>query len=189
MVGAVGAILVASFSQPNLLEKSLIALCAYIITFPANEMLLGNMRRTWRISTYMRVFLETEDALKYIKWETRLNDQRLKAQNEKVESSYSSLLGRNEWLLTTLLNSIVAIIALISLTLYAWEYYEAWIANEQAYFPRGLYFSCFLVLLIFVLNIILYVYNTRQEIALRRLGKVENSFHESWSKIKDSLSH
>ena len=34
-VGAVGAILVASFNQSNFLVRSLVALCAYIITIPA----------------------------------------------------------------------------------------------------------------------------------------------------------
>src|SRR6185295_13097673 len=186
-VGAVGAILVASFNQSNLLVRSFVALCVYIITIPAYEMLLGNMRRTWRISTYMRVFLESDNALAYIKWETRLSEQRARAKHPRAKTSFSSLSGRNEWLLITLLNAIAATIVLFSLALYSWDYYKAWIVSEKAYFPRELYFSCLLIAVFPVLNIGLNIHNYRQEEAVKRGGKVERRFYESWRELKTQL--
>jgi hypothetical protein len=186
MVGAVGAILVASFNQTNFLVRSLIVLCAYIITIPAYNMLLGNMRRTWRIATYMRVFLECKDALKYIKWETRLSQQRDKAENKKAQNSFSSLAGKNEWLLATLLNSIAGIIALASLTIYSLDCYRSHIEKELPYFPRELYFSWSLILFVLALNLFLNIYNYRQEVAVRRRGKIEQNFYNSWLAIKNS---
>lgn len=183
-VGAVGAILVASFNQSNLLVRSLVASCAYIVTIPAYEMLVGNMRRTWRITTYMRVFLEAEEALSYIRWETRMSAQRGKA-DRTAQSSFSSLSGRNEWLLITLLNSIAAIIALVSLGLYAWEYRKAWLVAGKTYFPMELYFSYFLVAVLLVLSIYLNIHNHRQEQDVRRGGKVEKHFYKSWLDIKN----
>jgi len=191
-VGAVGAILVASFNQSNLLVRSLVALCAYVVTIPAYEMLVGNARRTWRISTYMRVFLEADDALSYIRWETRLSDQRAqakaKAKNNKAERSFSSLIGRNELLLISSLNAIAAVIAFCSLALYAWEYRKAWIVSGQAYVPRELYFSYLLLAILFVSAIFLHIHNYQQEQNVRRGGQVENIFYKSWLEIKNPPS-
>jgi|ERR1700752_3588500 uncharacterized membrane protein len=184
-VGAVGAILVASFNQSNFLVRSLVALCAYIVTIPAYEMLIGNMRRTWRITTYMRVFLEADGALDYIRWETRMSAQREKAKDRTAQSSFSSLSGRNEWLLITMLNSIAAIIALFSLGVYAWEYRKAWIVAGKTYFPMELYFSYFLIAVLLILSICLNIHNHRQEQDVRRGGRVERNFYKSWLEIKN----
>lgn len=70
----VSAILAAGISQDNPIAQFFTFLCIYIITFAGYRLLEGNRRRTWRSSTYIQVFLESE--LEYIKWETRLDLQR-----------------------------------------------------------------------------------------------------------------
>lgn len=58
MVAAVTALLAAGFKDIHHLNGLLIITCVYAITSPAYALLRGNRRRIWRISTYLRIFVE-----------------------------------------------------------------------------------------------------------------------------------
>ena len=85
---------------------SLAALAVYAVTIPGYGMLRTNRIRIWRISTYMRVFLEPK--LKFTQWETRLNAQREKV-SEVQPQILSSLAHTIEWLAVSLLNLAAAV--------------------------------------------------------------------------------
>jgi len=94
VIAVSGAILTAGFNQVDPSLRLFIFLCIYSITIPGYRLLQGNRRRIWRISTYIRTFLEPN--FEFIKWESRLDLSRelKKIKNEKQSSS--SLVDENE---------------------------------------------------------------------------------------------
>ncbi|HQU85521.1 MAG TPA: hypothetical protein PKY59_20470 [Pyrinomonadaceae bacterium] len=185
MVTAVSAILVASFNQSDFIARSLIALCAYIITIPSFSLLVGNMRRTWRITTYMRVFLESKDAIEFIRWETRLSKQRANTINKKSLANFSSHIMNYEWLLVTLLNLLAAVVSIGSIV-------NFFIINSQLLdvidyrFPIKVYFLIALILATVILNLFLLFYNSARHKSAVRDGQAEKDFYKSWAEIKAS---
>lgn len=186
VVGAVAVILVAGFGQANLLIRSLVFLCTYVVTVPGYRLLRGNRSRIWRISTYIRVFLEPEPELQHINWESRLDDQRSRAGSETDGLSFSSLVGRNEWFIITLMNTVAALAAIVALSQNAWLSHQKWIASGQAYTPVELITSVVLIVGVLVFNWHRYNRSIHQEKELRRLGPVEKSYYNSWLAIKNN---
>jgi hypothetical protein len=175
VVGAVAAILTTGFSQSDPSVRFLIFLCVYVVTIPGYRLLQGNRRRTWRISTYMRIFLEPE--LEFTKWETRLDNQRKKASTETTRQFFSSLVGTNEWFIISMMNLIAGLTSLF----YGLLQMNITIFNIPIEYERisG-------AVLIIILNVWLLISTSKQEKELRRLGKVEQSYLNSWVELKKS---
>jgi len=174
IVGAVAAILTTGFSQTDPNVRFLIFLCIYIVTIPGYRLLQGNRRRTWRISTYMRVFLEPE--LEFTNLETRLDAQRQKAKNESTRQFLSSLVGTNEWFIVSMMNLIAGLTSL----LHGLFQISVTIQNIPITYIRiGSAVS------IVMLNLWLLLSTSKQEKDLRRLGKVEQDYLMSWNELKN----
>lgn len=105
IVAGSAALLVAAFKQGTE-GPSLVALLGYAVTIPGYGMLCANRKRIWRVSTYMRVFLETE--LVFTQWETRLDAQRAQAPGPKSRTALSTLAAETEWLAVALVNFAAA---------------------------------------------------------------------------------
>jgi len=174
VVGAVAAILTTGVSQEEPVARLLIFLCCYVVTIPGYRLLQGNRRRTWKISTYIRVFLEPN--LEFINWETRLDNQRKKATSESARQAFSSLIGTNEWFIITLLNLMAGGAAIFYAIL---QLNVSFIGLPLAYLQIGL------AITVIALNSWLIASTAQQERELRRLGKVEQSFLKSWIQLRD----
>lgn len=167
MVAGVAALLTARFNASHHLHGLFITFCVYVVTFPSCQLLCGNRRRIWRISTYLRVFLEPELERK---WETRLHEQSLIARRRHNDRSrLSSNVMRNEWLIVIILNWLaVAVIAVRSLRL-----------DGPSFWPDG-----GVVILMRFIDVDLSCYTWRQEISLERDGKVQRELAISWRRIR-----
>jgi len=173
VVGAAGVILTAGLNQSDPIPRSLIFLCVYIVTIPGYRLLQGNRRRIWRISTYIRTFLEPN--LEFVKWETRLDSSRKKPTSENVRQGLSSLIGMNEWFIVTMINLIAGAATTFSLMGLS---SDNPISRWRIIFIAG----------VILINVWLIFITARQEKDLRRLGKVEQGFLNSWSELRDKES-
>jgi len=173
VVGAAGVILTAGLNQSDPIPRSLIFLCVYIVTIPGYRLLQGNRRRIWRISTYIRTFLEPN--LEFVKWETRLDSSRKKPTSENVRQGLSSLIGMNEWFIVTMINLIAGAATTFSLMGLS---EDNPISRWRIIFIAG----------VILINVWLIFITARQEKDLRRLGKVEQGFLNSWSELRDKES-
>lgn len=172
VVAVSASILAAGFNQVDPSLKLFVFLCVYSITIPGYRLLQGNRRRIWRISTYIRTFLEPN--FEFIQWETRLEkSRRLKTTSQR--QSLSSLVGTNEWFIITILDIIAGLGAVIALI-------QLYSASQNQWCTAG-------IVAIVLLNI-LWVFNTlNQETKLRRLGTVEQNFLDSWQILAESDLH
>jgi hypothetical protein len=177
VVGAVAAILTTGFTQTDASIRLLIFLCIYVVTLPGYRLLKGNRRRVWRISTYMRVFLEPE--LKFMRWETRLDQQRRKILDEAERQFFSSLVGTNEWIIVSMLNLIAGLMSIF------YGLFQANIAILNIPID-GVRMGGTILLILF--NIWLALSMSKQEKDLRRLGKIEQSYLQSWVELKNTSS-
>jgi hypothetical protein len=169
VVAVSGGILTAGFNQVDPSLKVFIFLCIYSITVPGYRLLQGNRRRIWRISSYIRTFLEPH--FEFIQWETRLDkSRRLKPTSRQ---DLSSLVGTNEWFIITLLDVIAGLGAVTALIQLYGTSQSQW---------------CIAGIVAIVLSNIFWFFNTlKQETKLRRLGSVEQSFLDSWESLKNPL--
>ncbi|MFN5854382.1 MAG: hypothetical protein ACK456_00545 [Pseudanabaenaceae cyanobacterium] len=169
LIAVSGGILTAGFNQVNPSLKLFVFLCVYSVTIPGYRLLQGNRRRIWRISTYIRTFLEPN--FEFIQWETRLEkSRRLKTTSQR--QSLSSLVGTNEWFIITLLDMIAGLGAIIALI-------QIYSASQNQW--------CIVGIVAIVLLNILWLFNTlNQEAKLRRLGTVEQNFLDSWQVLAES---
>jgi hypothetical protein len=169
VVAVSGGILTAGFNQVDPSLKVFIFLCIYSITVPGYRLLQGNRRRIWRISSYIRTFLEPN--FEFIQWETRLDkSRRLKPTSRQ---DLSSLVGTNEWFIITLLDVIAGLGAVTALIQLYGTSQNQW---------------CIAGIVAIVLSNIFWFFNTlKQETKLRRLGSVEQSFLDSWESLKNPL--
>jgi hypothetical protein len=141
-------------------------LLVYALTIPGYRMLCVNRRRIWRISTYMRVFLEKK--LTFTQWETRLDAQRRHTLGA-THNRLSSLAHTTEWLVVVVINLATAVCggwAIVDLT-------------------RG--FRCWSITGLSVLilaNFGLVVWMGASELKLRRLGKIESSYLAAWRELE-----
>jgi hypothetical protein len=177
IVGASGVVLTAAINQSDLFLRALIFMSVHIFTIPGYRLLRGNRIRIWRISTYMRVFLEPH--LDFIKWETRLDvsrKYRLSNQSQSSNqrrSSLSSLVGNNEWFIVTLINTTAGIAAISSLII---------LSKNNA----SNYWSSFFFVLFYLVVYLIHTCNTvREWKELERLGKVEKTFLSNWEQVRD----
>jgi len=164
VVAGVAAIITASFSRNDFLERYIILLCVYLITFPGNLLLIGNRIRIWRIATYMRVFLEPE--LDYIKWESRLHKQAEIHQKDFIISSY---VIDNEFLIITVLNCFTGFLSLFAV------YQLTYSFNIKIV----------LTLIIISTNLLISIYTKKKKQALKRYGEIEKNFYRSWEEIRE----
>lgn len=168
IIAAAAALLAAAFSRGG--EKpSLIALLVYAVTIPGYRMLYVNRKRIWRISTYMRVFLESR--LQYTQWETRLSEQREKASPDR-RNDFSTFALKTEWLTVSLINFVAALCA-------------AWAMLDYEGVARLILPILGLPTLICG-NVCLWKWTHDSKVELERLGKVEKGFLESWEALKKS---
>jgi|GEM_PF-2916040 hypothetical protein len=169
LVAVSGSILTTGFNQVDPSLKLFVFLCVYSITIPGYRLLQGNRRRIWRISTYIRTFLEPN--FEFIQWETRLEkSRRLKTTSQR--QSLSSLVGTNEWFIITLLDTIAGIGSVIALI-------QLYSSSQNLW--------CIAGIVAVVLFNFLWVCNTlNQETKLRRLGTVEQNFLGSWQILAES---
>jgi hypothetical protein len=173
MVAAV-AVLITTGIKTNgcWLESLLIILCVYVVTIPAYAIMKGNRRRIWRISTYLRVFIEPN---LFAKWETRLDIQRDKEKNDKKkQTALSSLVSFNEYRIVILMNWSAALFAIIETMIR-----ES--MNHQVYYG--------IPILVILFNLIFTIWAYIEEKKLKRLGKVEKNFIKSWESVKHSTSN
>lgn len=180
IIGAVAAIFnVGLFKGSGLSDQILIFLTVYVITISGFELLKGNRKRTWRISTYMRVYLEPR--IPDVKWETRMHMTR-KEQSAGQYGSSSTRVCYNEWLIITLLNWITG--AAICAGLIQIENSFTIIG----YAPDLTLFKTVCIIVIVLLNVLLYFTSSASEVALRRLGSVEQTNLTAWCSIRYSDS-
>ena len=64
VVAATAVLLTADVAQADALTKTGIFLTVYVVTIPSYRMLQGNRKHIWRISTYIRAFLEPHTVYK-----------------------------------------------------------------------------------------------------------------------------
>lgn len=173
IVTATGIILTIGFNQGNP-ERPWIFLCVYVFLIPAYNILYGNRRHVWRISTYLRVFVEPN--LAEVKWETRL-DQLRKITKEIKYPKLSSGISFNEYRLVSGLSLIIFLALLVNYILivpynkiYLWDY-------------RNIY-SLLPVIIGFILFLWFYFKGNKITNDLQRNGLVEQLFYESWLRIK-----
>jgi|LakMenE18May11ns_1017448.scaffolds.fasta_scaffold9893922_3 hypothetical protein len=115
IIGAVALILTTGVGQAKPSARVMAFLCSYVVTYPGYRLLQGNRRRIWRISTYIRTFLEPN--LGFVKWETRLSKQREISTDPSRAQQFSTLISQNELFIITLLNSVAGTAAII----YIWK--------------------------------------------------------------------
>lgn len=173
VVGASAAILVAGFNQSDLLLRCFIFLCVFVVTYPGYQLLYSSRRRIWRISTYLRVFVEPE--LEHIKWETRLHLQREHALDKTEDGVVSSAMLRHEWFIMTAMNSIALVAVIVGLALY----YRASPRTQTQ-----IAVAICLITAALIVYLCIYISTSRQENDLRRSGKIEKNFYNSWEKVK-----
>jgi hypothetical protein len=168
MVAAVALILTHAFSAGSWWYKLMTVLCVYIVTIPAYRLLVGNRRRIWRISTYLRVIIEPRIIAK---WESRLKWQR---DNEKepaaAESDYSSHVIDNEWFIVNLVNWSAAVAAIIVTV------------NKD---NRDLRVSVGIAVALAIFNVWLAWKTLKLRTSHGRGKNVEEGFAESWRNIRD----
>jgi Na+/melibiose symporter-like transporter len=113
---ATAAILSAAFSQQNETFRFFILLSVYVVTIPCYRLIHSNRRRTWRISTYLIVFLEPE-LDQSVSWETNLLPQTNETirLNKSTKKLPSSLIHRNEWIIVCGMNLIATLLACYSI--------------------------------------------------------------------------
>ena len=165
IIGAVALILTTGVGQTKPSARVMAFLCSYVVTYPGYRLLQGNRRRIWRISTYIRTFLEPN--LGFVKWETRLSKQREISTEPRRAQEFSTLISQSEWFIITLLNIVAGTAAII----YIWK------------LEYGLKAKIVSGLAIVGLNWYLWIKTSRQEKALRRLGDIEKEFIKSWELI------
>lgn len=191
VTAAATAILAAGVSQSDPNTQFFTFLCVYIVTWSGYRLIEVGRRRTWRISTYIQVFIESE--LEYVKWETRLDQQRFLAEkmsffdpatrqmsdmdlsHEHVKSVssaqgqiFSSLVSTNEAIIIISLNWI------------------AWIAASGSFVFLGSHNSLTEVIVVLVTligNIYITLRIKDKEKKLRRFDKVERGQLKSWKKL------
>lgn len=166
VVGATAVILTTGFSQNDPFVRIFIFLCVYVVTIPAYRLTIGNRRRTWRISTYMRTFLESQ--LEHVKWETRLE-----MQNKAHQRGWSpsSLISINEWFIFSMLNGVATLASI----------FVGLLQINASFLIR----SIGLVVLIGS-NAYFLIRASNQEKSLRRGGKVEMSSYQSWIEVRET---
>jgi len=165
IIGAVALILTTGVGQAKPSARVMAFLCSYVVTYPGYRLLQGNRRRIWRISTYIRTFLEPN--LGFVKWETRLSKQREISTEPHRAQEFSTLISQNEWFIITLLNIVAGTAAIIYIL--KLEY--------------SLEIKIVSILALVGLNLYLLIKTSRQEKALRRLGDIEKEFIKSWELI------
>ncbi len=168
IVGAVAALLTAGFKETDPTSRLFVFLCVYVVTIPGYRLLQGNRRRIWRISTYIRVFLEPQ--LEFIKWRTRLDRQRRQAKGENAKQGLSSLVGTNEWFIISMMNILAAIAAVFGGLLQ--------IGISDLIRVGG-------AVIITAFNLWLLYSTSHQEKDLRRMGRIESDYYKSWTDIRD----
>lgn len=168
VVAASVAILTAGFKEAQLLTRLCIFVSVYAVTFSAYRLLCGNRVRIWRISTYMRKFLEPE--LKYLNWETRVSVQREKVVEQRAKDTLSSLIGKNEWVIIFLLNSSALISAVIS-------YFTSHKADSTPV-EIGI-----LVIMLLLFGWLVF-YTSAQGKSLKRGGVTEQNFQRYWFEVE-----
>ncbi len=167
LVGAAALILTAGFGQPKPTSRLLMFLCIFAVTIPVQRFLEGNRRRVWRISTYMRVFLE--GGLQHVHWETRLAAQHVKAQERKEAKKLSSWISTNEAHVILTLEGIAVLAALSTLS-----------ARQETDLSLNVLGGA-AVFLLFVARLWMV---TRVEQALGRGGEVESLYLKSWKELQ-----
>jgi hypothetical protein len=167
VVGAVALLLTTAFKEANPTIRLFVFLCTYVVTIPAYRLLQGNRRRTWRISTYIQVFIEPQ--LEQVKWESRLQKQGQQEASKSVRQRFSSLAGRNEWLIISVFNALAGVAAI----------FNGLLLIEIT--PPVRLGGAFIIA---ILNVWLAVSTSGQEKDLRRGEKIEKGHLDSWLKIK-----
>lgn len=170
VAAATAAILTTGFANIDKLDPDTIAFifaAVYIVTIPSYRLLQGNRRNIWRISTYLRVFLEPQ--LDYAKWETHVSIQR-HLHGKRRSWWFSSLVTTNEWFIIFLMNSAAAM-AIIFLGL-----------GRMQISPTAQIVG---IATVIMGNLFLSVITWIQEKNLRRGGKVEDNFYQSWVQVRD----
>ena len=174
VIAAAAAILTTGFTQIKENDShisALIFLCVYIITFPGYRLLLGNRRHIWRLSTYIRVFLE-EPYLTHLTWETRVANQRKLSQSKKG-NILSSLITTNEWFTISVLNSVGVVAAIILL------------ASDKCICLLYKISGIFIITIFFFFHLVL---TWKQANLLKRGGKVEDDLYQSWMRVRETMS-
>jgi uncharacterized damage-inducible protein DinB len=167
VAGAVAALLTTGVKEADSLTRVCIFLCVYVVTIPGYRLLQGNRLRIWRISTYLRTFVEPK--LDFVKWETRLDIQRRQKADGGKRGGFSTLASANEWTIISSVNTLAALGAILSLQQKVDMAPNVKIGGIAA---------------IVVAHLVIVVWTSLQERKLRRLGDVEQNFLESWRKIR-----
>jgi hypothetical protein len=168
----IGIVMTAGITQDNSVIRLSIFFIVYAITIPGYRFLRGNRRHIWRVSTYIRVFLEPK--LEEMQWETRLDLQRkLSLENKNHRFTGSSFVNTNEWFIIFLLNTIAALAAIFL---------------GIATMPILLEGKIMGIIIIILGNILLFILTNFQEKNLRRGGKIEENYYLSWLKVKEAQS-
>jgi hypothetical protein len=174
-IAASAAILNAGLDQTDSLIRYLVLLTVFVITAPAYQLLRGNRMRIWRISTYMRVFLEPK--LPNIRWEMRLSRLAHPIPSRDKRGLirrifFTTRIITNEWLIISLLNFIAGVAAILVTLI---QFQTDWVIKSLA------------ISLVCVVTAFLLIVTSIQERELRRGGIVERENLRKWRLLKKGV--
>lgn len=183
LITASGVIITIGFHQENP-ERPWIILCVLILIIPLYGILFGNRKNIWRISTYLRTFIEPE--LEGVQWETHLDKQRNSTSN-KSKKNYSSEASAKEYTLILYLSRIVFSLLVLNLLFFVIIdmsiSYKVFIIKESADLIKFVISA--LPLIISIIFNFTYISKIRKESKdLERLGSIETNFLNSWKEIE-----
>jgi hypothetical protein len=170
--GAIAAILAAGFNQSNAVLRLFMFLTSYLIIFPMIRLIRGNRAQIWRITTYMRTYLEPE--LPGIKWQTDL----ALSHNQKLKSSSITL---SQMLVVQLATVVVGIATLIDLCLVA-----NWRIKSLIPCPPAFNLLATTTLAAFVaVNVYLVMYERKTEKEAHRGEDIEKDYLRAWEALQN----
>ena len=186
LITASGAIFGLGLKQ-DYLERPLILLGVYLIVIPLNRILTGNRKDIWRISTYLRTFIEPK--LDEVKWETRLYEQGNKAMpNER--GIFLNEANSNEFDLVKNISLLTLGFIFINLLVLIGIYYNIDIfPDKELKDEKSILLNISISAIAFVIGTIIHLTRIRkmgkESKGLERLGTYEEYYLKSWEKIKE----
>lgn len=170
-ITATGVILSVGFNS-NVPVDLYIFFFTFLFIIPISNMVIGNRKNIWRISTYMRVFIEPN--LHQIRWETRLHEQkRLIKKKDKWDVLLSKFVSSE-----ILVFSLLSIVSCLSIVAMCYNHYSDGTIEDHLALGVTIV-SCVILLIILVMN-----YRGNKSIA--RGGKIEAMYFESWEAVRDA---
>lgn len=199
LLGAVFAALSARYGQEerSLIELQTVApflfLFPFVFIYPSMQLVLSSYRSTVRIASYLIVFFEAEQE-HGVRWQTRLQELRLRERREKDAKRNAMVLGGNEgdcprrsWLgsLKAVFDVLVGVCVLLSVLACLIPLISS-VPGDFCCFPQQVSWAIpFLIILL--LAMFLY-YNARRKLVTEMSAENFGDMIEYWKKIQSEES-